>query len=510
MKRIYCLFLIFCIVLPSLAQESKVDSLLFLIKKDKEDTNKVNHLNALAIELWGNLDTALICSKAALDVAKKIKLSDDEIGWQKGIGRSNYLIGIFHFDKGDFVEALSYNSEALQIWESMEQKLDPNTPEFKLIRLYKAKSNGEIGNAYWGLGNYPKALEYQLRCLKINEEMKFEKGIGSTLGNIGNIYNGQKNYEKALEYYQKSLKVSKKFGNKYDISIDLRNVGNIYRYLNNSQKSLEHLMMALVVSKELGNDLETANNMASIGALLQNEADSLIDAGADPLIVKEKYDKVMDYYSKSLKLDEEIGNDYGVAMNLSNMGGVYAKQKKYKEAEDCFLKALAIDSATGSLQMMKTVHESLSLLYSVQGEHKKALAHYKAFASVKDSLFNEDKNKEITRHEMNYEFEKKESVLKAEQEKKEAVAVSERKRQNIFFWLISSVALAVALIAIVILRSLRTTKKQKQIIEVQKDLVEEKQREVLDSIHYARRIQKSLLPTELYIQKNMDRLRKAK
>jgi hypothetical protein len=126
---------------------------------------------------------------------------------------------------------------------------------------------------------------------------------------------------------------------------------------------------------------------------------------------------------------------------------------------------------------------------------------------VKDSLFNEEKNKELTRYELNYEFEKKEAELKAEQDKKDAVAQADKKRQQVLFWLISAIAIAIGLIATIVFRSLRTTKKQKVIIEKQKELVEEKQREVLDSIHYAKRIQQSLLPTDNYISKQFKRLR---
>ena len=50
--------------------------------------------------------------------------------------------------------------------------------------------------------------------------------------------------------------------------------------------------------------------------------------------------------------------------------------------------------------------------------------------------------------------------------------------------------------------------KQKREVEAQKHLVEEKRKEVLDSIHYAKRIQNSLLPTEKYIERNFERLRK--
>jgi hypothetical protein len=72
-----------------------------------------------------------------------------------------------------------------------------------------------------------------------------------------------------------------------------------------------------------------------------------------------------------------------------------------------------------------------------------------------------------------------------------------------------------------VFRSLRITRKQKNIIEEQKNLVEqqkqevelqkflveEHQKEIIDSIKYARRIQRALLPTEKYIDKNINRLK---
>jgi hypothetical protein len=68
---------------------------------------------------------------------------------------------------------------------------------------------------------------------------------------------------------------------------------------------------------------------------------------------------------------------------------------------------------------------------------------------------------------------------------------------------------------------LRTTRKQRHIIEQQKNLVakqkqeaeyqkylvEEKQKEIIDSIKYAKRIQQSLLPTDKYIGKSLNRLK---
>jgi len=490
------------------AQTPVADSLKMLIAKSRLDTNKVNHLNRLAVELWGNLDTAIICSENALELAKKVNAGEQEQGWKKGIAQSYYLLGVFNFDKGNFSNALSLNMNALAIWEELEKTATP--AELNQIKFAKAKSIGEIGNAYFGQSDYPKALEYQFKALKIHEALGHEKGVGNILGNIGNIYSDQKNYAKALEYYLKSLKVGRKLGNKYDISIDLRNIAIVYTNMGNAAKSLEYSMMALVVSKELGNDLETANNLISVGSALQSQADSALRAGKSYIELKEQYDKAMDYFLQSVKLQKEQGNDFGLAMNYSNMAGIYLVQKKYADAENYFMKALAIDSALGSLSQIKHMHEGLSELYYQKGDYKKSLLHFKLFTAAKDSLFSEEKDKEITRHEMSYEFEKKEAALQAEQEKKEAIAQADKKRQQLFFLLICCVAVAIAIITVLVFRSLRITQAQKRIIEQQKEMVEEKQREVMDSIRYAKRIQQSLLPNEKYIDKQLGRLKSYK
>jgi predicted double-glycine peptidase len=56
-------------------------------------------------------------------------------------------------------------------------------------------------------------------------------------------------------------------------------------------------------------------------------------------------------------------------------------------------------------------------------------------------------------------------------------------------------------------RAFKQKQKTSLIIEQQKNMVEEKQKEIVDSIHYAKRIQQSLMPTEKYIDKNLNKLK---
>lgn len=76
--------------------------------------------------------------------------------------------------------------------------------------------------------------------------------------------------------------------------------------------------------------------------------------------------------------------------------------------------------------------------------------------------------------------------------------------RNMYF-LVTGLIIVIALIA---LKLLRTNRKNNKILKAQKEIIEEKNKDITDSIYYARRIQRSLLPPEKYIQKNIDRLKK--
>ncbi len=121
--------------------------------------------------------------------------------------------------------------------------------------------------------------------------------------------------------------------------------------------------------------------------------------------------------------------------------------------------------------------------------------------ALKDIIYNVEKNKELTRHELNYEFEKKETAAKSAQEKKDAVA-------KLILYSVSAGFGLVLLLAVFIFRSYRQKQKANVIINEQKMLVEEKQKEILDSIYYAKRIQNAHLPNEKYINKKIEDMKK--
>ncbi|MCE9537855.1 MAG: tetratricopeptide repeat protein [Bacteroidetes bacterium] len=484
----------------SYAQNRYIDSLLILIKNDKTDTNKVYHLNILSKEYInaGSYDSALLNAKVALQISTVIAdqdvTSDLKQSIQKGIAVTYSNIGLVHWRQSEFPQALDYYLKALKIYEELG------------FKNKIAGMQGNIGGIYLSQGNHTKALGYYFKVLKAFEELGDKNKMATAYGGIGNIYGEQKQPIKALDYYFKALKIYEELGDENGMATWFLNIGVAYYHLKDYQKALDYYFKALKINEKLEDKNGMAYIFANFGLIYHDLA--VLNQNSNKKESDLLFSKALDYYFKSLKINEEFGNKNLIAVTLGNIGSLYTNQNRSKEAEKYLLQSLKIDTAIVFLLHTEETHELLSQLYSKMGNYQKALEHYQNAMFAKDSIFNQEKNKDITRKEMNYEFEKKETALKAEKEKQDLLTAAEHKRQQLFLWFILAVAFAVAIIAIIIFRSLQITKKQKHVIEIQnkeitkqKQLVEEKNKDNADSVSYARRIQSSFLTSETYIKR---------
>ncbi len=99
--------------------------------------------------------------------------------------------------------------------------------------------------------NTPKALEYQLKALKITEEIGNKGGVGDCYNSMGIIYYYQSNYPKALEYYFKALKIREETGDQNDVGGCYGNIGNVYQDQANSSPQLSPKDRAELQAKAL-------------------------------------------------------------------------------------------------------------------------------------------------------------------------------------------------------------------------------------------------------------------
>ena len=185
--------------------------------------------------------------EAGLTAARKLKRRDWECN---ALGN----LGLAYFELGDYGRAIGYHKEVLKF----ERELGD--------RLREGQSLGHLGNAHLSLHEYRPAIEYYKESLKILHEIGERRSESIVLGNIGCAYGGLDDHRRAIEYHEQSLQICRSMGNRKGEGDSLGNLGNAYRNFGEHRRSLEFYEQVLQIAREMGDRLSEANALFN-GAL---------------------------------------------------------------------------------------------------------------------------------------------------------------------------------------------------------------------------------------------------
>jgi serine phosphatase RsbU (regulator of sigma subunit)/Tfp pilus assembly protein PilF len=380
------------------------------------------------------------------------------------------------------IDTLKYLCEKAKIITENALKANPKAQTQKRLLKHLGNALGNIGYVYDSQGDIPKALEYFHESLKIQEEIGDKSGIASNLNNIGNIYSVQEDLPKALAYLHKSLKIEEEIGDKKGISISLINIANIYISQGDRSKALAYLHESLKILEEVGNKEGIASSISKIGWIYNYQGDP---------------HKALEYYHKSLKIQEEIADKGGIALSLNNIGSIEFEKGSNKgitAAKKHFLKALEIAQEIGSPELISDASNHLSKVYEKQGKGMLALGMHQLHIKMRDSIKNEATLKASIQQGAKYAYEKVQAVKDAAHEKQLAIEKEAKAKQQVITAATGGGLGLVAIFLLFVMNRLKVTRKQKAVIEEQKDIVEMAHQEIKDSITYAKRIQNAILP----------------
>jgi tetratricopeptide (TPR) repeat protein len=445
------------------------DSLKTLIKNATTDTTRLN----LLLELVGHTPDELVWPKyneEALQIARKLLASDEETLIRSGkIG-----IASVYNNQAFLYSQYGNTSKALEIWGKSAELLDELGDKQNMANVLS-----NMATVYNSQGNVPKALDYSARALHIQEQYNNKEGMALSLNVIGYIYNKQGDLKNALIYFLRSLQLQTEIKNNSGIAKMLNNIGAIYFLQGKKDLALDAFSKSLKLQKEEGRQSDAGISLNNIGTIYSS---------------MNQFEKGLTYYQEGLKINKEIGNKQGCADLYLGIATVYLKQKKIGQAQSYCDSSLSLAKTLGFPLQLSKSELLASKIDSCLGKFAGAFEHFKQFIIYRDSVKNETTRKASIKNLLNYEFEKKEAVMKEQQEKERAVAKEKDRFQQIIIWCVIIGLLLVVVFVLFVFRSLKVTKQQKHIIE-------EKQKEILDSIRYAKRIQTSLLPTEKYIER---------
>ena len=463
---------VYCML--SFAQKNhKIDSLKLFIKTAK-DTTLVNSLVSLSdYYLQNSPDSGLYYSSKAMKLAEKT-------GFKRGLCYSYDDIGVIYAIQANYPIAREYFLKSLKIKQELGDK--------------KGVS-GLYLNIAGQQGKYTEALDYNLKSLKIFEEIHFKAGEAMNYSDIGLLYKAMNNDSLALECYFKSLKIHEELDLKGAISSNCNNIGNIYVDQKKYSLALEYFLKALKIKKEIGDRPGEASCYTNIGGVYQKQGDNA---------------SALKYFESALKIMKELNDRIGVIENIIGVGEVFVSEKKYTDAVLNFKQAYDLSKEIGLKRQISQACQSLSLVYEKMNDYKKAYEFHTLYSDIKDTLLNQENNKQITEMATKYETDKKElqitslnkdnEILTKDQKLKE----TQLNKQLIVNYAILAGLIMVLTLAFFIYRGYKQKQIANMLLEEKNILIEEKNKDITDSINYAKRIQFTLLAQKGILQQNLN------
>ncbi len=356
----------------------------------------------------------------------------------------------------------------------------------------------EIAPAYYVMSKYNKAIEAAMRAYHIAQKNGNEKWVAEMSNTLGFIYNSTQKFKEAAPFLEIAVAYDRKVGHKRNMATALNNLANAYMFLNETKKSLVCRMEAIALRKEL-------NLPNALG-------DSYNDLG-ETYMLGNKPDSALRYFKEAVAIKEKTGDVEMTALSSYNMGRTLNVLKRHKEALAYFEKAERCSKEINSNQYLSDIYKEMSKSYKGLNKPNEAYAFLEKHVQYRDSVITLESRKQL--NELSEQFQSEMRTLeieglKKEKEKDILLADERDKRKNTVLLLVGIILLAIGIYTFLLFKRYKLTQEQKKIIERQKHLVEEKQREILDSIHYARRIQRSLMTTEKYIHARLTQLQKKK
>ncbi|MGZ3900524.1 MAG: tetratricopeptide repeat protein, partial [Bacteroidia bacterium] len=469
-KQFFLAFLfVICIIRHSVAQNIKpsyvIDSLSRILEEyDKDpsdhglrDTVKISLLNKLSFQYFRISDKENMFKNVTRANELCLKLLavpsySNNYTLKREFGRSYHFLSNYYEIAGMLPKAFDNYFKASKLREEIGD----------LNGIAESSHSG--GNLYKDQGDLAKALELYTRALKVREEiLKTQpdnksniKGIAGGYNNIGLLYKKQKNYEKALEYFLKALKIKEDIHDNLSIASSLGNIGTTYTDLKNYPLALQYCLKALKIYEDYEDKRGTSNVYYNIALNYVSEA----------------------FDSKGSKEDHLL-----------------------EEAKKNIDISLSIAKQVGDISLIKDCYETLSRITEYKKDYGSSMEYYKLFILFRDSLNSSEITQNLVRAQMNNEFEKKIMVARQKQEVNDAIHHQEHERQKTLRNLFIVAFACMLILAVFIFISYRQKQKdnilvsrQKKEVEEQKALAEQKQKQIIDSINYAKRIQASILP----------------
>ena len=366
--------------------------------------------------------------------------------------------------------------------ESSNQIFEIDSIEKLRKNFYRGAYYNMKGICFWLLQRKSECLNMWLKAEKIAQIENDTNFLLRTNMNIAIVYSSTGKNKEALKIYNDLKKI---FETKKDT------VGMITASLNISTilKEKDTVIQLMNSALELAYEFKGKNLLTNIYAILSA---TYLDTNSKNTFSlsksKESLDSLIHYATK------QKNNEYK-KFYYSTISDYYVLKNQYD---------LALINAKKGAELSKEMTglispEMLSTLYQIEKKlknYKKAILYLEEMVENKDSLDKLSAKEDLAKYESEKEFEIKQKLDSLKHIDEIRIQQAEIKTQKAIEGVLFFGILLVISFLVFVYKQLNNTKKQK-------DLIEEKQAEITDSINYAKKIQDAMMTSSLYLKETL-------
>jgi tetratricopeptide (TPR) repeat protein len=399
----------------------------------------------------------------------------EETGDITGQARACYGLAYVHSFRDDYPASENYSVKALDLFEKAgdhrgmvntlnvlaylarrQQDLDKargyietaiSTAREVSDTLPLADAVNNLGNIYKDMALFSQAIDAYFEALRLWELKRDSSGMSIAYGSIGLAYFYQKNYSKALEYSMKHLTLSEKRGDFWEMAKMCNNIAQVYNSRNVYDSALVFHRKSLTLNRQM--------------SLATGEADACFNIASTMLHLGAR-DSAYWYSKKAI----EIAQAKGISVPPSyyvTLGNVEQSLGKYRIASDNAMTAYLLAREKEMPLARSDASLLLSNIYGKTGRDDLAYRYLREHMQLKDSISNDEFLKQVTRMEIQYDFDKKQKAAEFEQMQEKLVRDQKIKQQRLYLKGLGLLLILVALISLLYLRHTRLMAKFSQI-----------------------------------------------
>lgn len=428
MRKFLSLLLTFFISFQAFSQSPLIDSLEHhLTKTDLEKDQRIRTL--IDLSFWYSMKQLPDKALNRLNEAASMVTEQDSLKFRPLLYQEYSRIYLL---QGEFLKGIT-SAVILEKFADAEKaritaEAETGSPQPSKI-MNTADAYSIIGELYRKVGDFQKALSYTLKSLQTAELLGKQALMANSYNNIGIIYKEQDNFQQAKKNYFRAMELNKQLPNReYYLGSNYNNLGIIYRNTKQYDSAITCYREGLEYTKSPYGEATIYNNVGAVFYDLQT------------------YDSAQYYHQKALGIQKQYGYNEQMSLSMINLSQVLSKKKSYDESLDFALEAYRINEKEHSYDLLADAAEALSEAYNGLKDFENSLFYFKKFKQYNDSVYDENKRKEIIRQQLLFETrerEKENQLLRQQAELSEA--------QIKFQYLIGIVLVAILLLAVWIL-----------------------------------------------------------